>query len=298
MPKVSIIVPTYNRCSYLRETISSILNQDYTDFEIIVTDNASTDGTAECIRSFEDARIVYFRQEANLGAGLNYNKALTLATGKYIHVFSDDDIMMDGCLSKKVQILDNYPDIGVVHSDINIIDRSGKVKSEGHYVFKLYKKWGKLHSVNRAFSSHEYHKYLYFDNIVCMPAVMLRRQVLDKLGNFDTNLIYLGDWQYWIKASLFFDFYYINERLVSYRVHDANENRKVTLSIIRRELKYTRADLKTKYSESLIIKSKLQEMALLLYYRAGHRSFYTLPLRRFIEFFLKGKRIEELFKKW
>jgi glycosyltransferase involved in cell wall biosynthesis len=294
MAKISIIVPTYNRCDFLKETIESILNQSFQDFEIIITDNDSSDDTEKVVRLFNDERIIYKKNEKNIGSVLNYNEALKLATGEYIHLFSDDDRMLDDCLDKKVDILNRYPNVGIVHSDINIIDQNGAVTSNEHYSFKIYKKMGRKHMVSKAFDGRAYHKYLFVNNIVCMPAVMMRRTVIDKIGYFDGELSYIVDWQYWLKASLFFDFYYINQKLISYRVHSSNTVKKLSIKILEQELDHIWNDLKANYQSAMIIKSKAHLFLLKVYYKANHRHFYTYPLRRLIESFTKDRYLAPL----
>ncbi|WP_214071532.1 glycosyltransferase [Mucilaginibacter sp. dw_454] len=284
MPKVSIIVPTYNRSIYLKETLNSILSQSFTDYEIIITDNNSTDDTENVVKSFSDPRIVYSKNPENVGSVNNYNEALKLVKGTYIHLFSDDDIMLADCLADKVGVLDKYPEIGVVHSDINTIDKNGSIISNNHYSFKVYKKWAKMHAVSKAFPKEMYHKMLVANNFVCMPAVMFRASVLNKIGLFDAALSYIVDWQYWLKASLYFDFYYINKKTVSYRIHDNNTVKKLSLRILNNELEHIFNDLVTNYKDSAIVKSRLQYWLIKVYYNGRYRHFYTNYLRWLLEF--------------
>ena len=92
-PQISILIPTYNRAGYLAEAIESALDQDYPNLEVIVSDNASTDGTEKWIQRYSaDSRFRYFRNETNLGSGPNYRKLLYVyATGEYGHFLTDDD---------------------------------------------------------------------------------------------------------------------------------------------------------------------------------------------------------------
>ncbi|HAK80314.1 MAG TPA: glycosyl transferase, partial [Runella sp.] len=145
MKKVSVIVPTFNRATYLKVAIESILKQKYKNLEIIITDNASTDNTIEIVEAFNDERIIYYRNPENIGIARNHNKALELCTGEYIQLFSDDDIMLPGCIQKKVDIFNRFQSVGLVHSDINIINSSGVITSESHWAKKAWKKWSNLH---------------------------------------------------------------------------------------------------------------------------------------------------------
>jgi glycosyltransferase involved in cell wall biosynthesis len=123
-PKVSIGMPVYNGSRYVAEAIESILNQTFTDFELIICDNASTDDTGEICQSYasRDPRIRYVRNERNVGAAPNYNKTFQLARGKYFRWNAHDDIIEPTYLEKLVPVLDNDPGIVLAHSYTRLID--------------------------------------------------------------------------------------------------------------------------------------------------------------------------------
>jgi glycosyltransferase involved in cell wall biosynthesis len=111
MPRVSIGLPVYNGQKYLSESIASLLSQSFEDFELIISDNASTDRTGEICRSFaeKDKRIRYYRNEVNLGAAPNYNRVAGLAQGTYFKWASHDDIHAPEHLARCVAMLDTAP---------------------------------------------------------------------------------------------------------------------------------------------------------------------------------------------
>ena len=258
MQKVSIIVPTYNRAILLKAGLESILKQDYHNIEIIVTDNASTDNTTAVVKAFNDSRIIYFKQNENVGMPANYNKALQLCSGEYIHVFSDDDLMLDGCIQRKVEILNKYPSVGLVHSDINIIDGSGIVSSNDHWAKKAWKKWIDHHAESRLFSGMEYNKYLYrIRNIICMPSVMIRKSVIDKIGYMDVRLNFILDLDYWLKITLFEDVFFINEKLISYRLYDTNVYNTITDDIHKKELAIVKDNLRNQFPDKIKIRNTI-----------------------------------------
>jgi glycosyltransferase involved in cell wall biosynthesis len=127
MPKVSIGLPVYNGERYLSESFESLLGQTFTDFEIVVCDNASTDGTADIARAFaaRDRRVRYIRNPENIGANRNYNLTMTLATGQYFKMGADDDVLEPAYIEKAVAILDANPGVSVAHSGIRYIDDDG-----------------------------------------------------------------------------------------------------------------------------------------------------------------------------
>lgn len=111
MPSVSILMPVYNAEPYLSEAIQSMLNQTYTDFELIILDDCSTDGSADVVQTFSDKRIIYHRNEVNSGLANNLNTGLKLAKGKYIARMDGDDISLPHRLQTQVDFLESHPDI-------------------------------------------------------------------------------------------------------------------------------------------------------------------------------------------
>lgn len=115
-PKISILVPVYNAEKFIADTISAVLAQTFTDFELILLDDASTDKTAEIVSSFDDKRIKYFKNEQNIGISASRNKLIDLAKGEYIAVLDHDDICMPNRLEEQVRFLDTHQDIGMMGS--------------------------------------------------------------------------------------------------------------------------------------------------------------------------------------
>jgi glycosyltransferase involved in cell wall biosynthesis len=105
-PKVSVCIPVYNGEDYLSETIKSVLNQSFQDFEIVIVDNQSTDKTVNIIQSFNDSRIVFFQNETNIGLIGNWNMVMKKARGKYIKILPADDLIYPDCLKLQVEVFE------------------------------------------------------------------------------------------------------------------------------------------------------------------------------------------------
>jgi len=130
IPRLSIGLPVFNGENYLTAALDSLLSQSFTDFELIICDNASTDRTAEICRVFNasDQRIQYHRNETNIGAAGNYNRTLTLARGEYFKWASHDDVCLPGFLESCIAVLDSHPDVVLCHSRSLCIGIRGEVK--------------------------------------------------------------------------------------------------------------------------------------------------------------------------
>lgn len=135
MSLVSIGLPVYNGENYVKNAIESILNQTFKDFELIICDNASTDGTEAICREYaaKDDRIIYHRNEKNIGAGPNFNLTFEMASGKYFKWSAHDDICKPEYLEECVKVLEKDESVVLCHSDMTWIDyQNRQVKGYGY----------------------------------------------------------------------------------------------------------------------------------------------------------------------
>ncbi|BAZ06451.1 glycosyltransferase family 2 protein [Calothrix sp. NIES-3974] len=128
-PKLTIGLPVYNGEKYLAQALDSLLSQTFTDFELIICDNASTDGTVDICQEYlqQDRRISYYRHPINIGCAQNFNRVRELAQGKYFKWAAYDDLHAPNFLAACIQILDADPSIILCHTRTNFIDETGKV---------------------------------------------------------------------------------------------------------------------------------------------------------------------------
>lgn len=127
-PRVSIGIPVYNGERYLAGALDSLLAQTYPEFEILISDNASTDRTSRIAQTYaaRDGRVRYFRQNRNLGAGPNHNFLLDQARSRYFKWAANDDLYEPDYLAECIALLDRNPDVALAHSDSVLIDAQGK----------------------------------------------------------------------------------------------------------------------------------------------------------------------------
>jgi glycosyltransferase involved in cell wall biosynthesis len=129
MPRLTIGLPVYNGENFLSESIEALLGQTYEDYELIISDNASTDGTEAICRHYQqrDSRIRYVRQPRNIGLSPNHNLVVRLAHGELFKWASHDDLYARDLLKRCVEALDEYPDVVLAHSWTATIDNSGAI---------------------------------------------------------------------------------------------------------------------------------------------------------------------------
>jgi glycosyltransferase involved in cell wall biosynthesis len=206
MPKVSVIIPTYNRAEFLRSAIESVLEQSFANLEIIVSDDKSTDHTRELVKSFKDDRIKYILNKGKKGPSATRNTAILASEGEYIAFLDDDDEWLPDKLERQVQVLDkSQPNICGVYSKSLIIDRStdqiistnpANDEMKGNLLYQLAIK-----------------------NPIHTPTAVIRKKCLEKVGLFDETISYMEDRDLWIRLSMHWDFEYISEPLAKIYVH-------------------------------------------------------------------------------
>ncbi len=164
VPKVSVVIPVYNSQDYVSEAIDSILAQTFTDFELLLIDDASTDGSPEIMRSYRDPRIRLVRNEPNVGVPKTHNKGIELACGTYIAMLDHDDYSDPERLAKQVDFLDRNRDHAVVGTWGELIDETGRALGKT-------KKF--------PVSPDDVRSHLLFKNCILHPSIMARKAVLE-----------------------------------------------------------------------------------------------------------------------
>ena len=206
-PQISVVILTYNAANYLAASIGSALAQTFTDFELLILDNASTDETPQVVAQFNDPRIQYHRNERNLGFAGNANVGLKRARGQYITYLGADDIWNERFLARCIDLLRRNSSLALVHTAATWIDPSGapfganppgwSAQTPGPAAF--------LHALRYGFT---------------FAAMVMRIDLLRRVGPIDESWKGLADSWIFLKLCLAGDVGYIADPLVLYRVHD------------------------------------------------------------------------------
>jgi len=207
---VSVCIPTYNSAKYLRECIASVLAQTFADFEVIVSDNASTDSTCEIVRSFSDPRIALHRLEPFVGMAGNFNHALTLAKGKYIKFLCYDDLIDPACLEKQVSMLKQDSSLVLVTSGLRCVDAARQTVREVAWCAKETI----LRDVDVITAN------LVYGNFIGLPsAALIRRESLVKAGTFSEAFPQMMDVEMYLRLIRQGSVGYLPDRLCAQRLH-------------------------------------------------------------------------------
>jgi glycosyltransferase involved in cell wall biosynthesis len=280
MPKLTVILTTYNRLNFLIKAVDSVLNQTFKDFQLLILDNASTDGTETYIKSIQDDRVFYIRNEQNIGALNNGNKAINLCRNsiesEYVSFFHDDDIMKPQLLETELDIFEKYEDVVLVATNQGIID-------ENDHVIKK-----KAMDIDQdiVFDRHQYIEDFFKKNIFLpCPSVMLRRKFLA-----ENNFIFRpevgpgADIFLWFEMNLLDGkFYLIHTPLLKYRLHPNQDSQLNFFDLTIAFHKNTEDFLKKNYLDHLLPLLKQRTSRILTTILSLRRSLKMMDKESFIE---------------
>ena len=205
-PSISVILPAFNCEKFIGDAIQSVLQQTFTDFELIIINDGSTDKTEFAILAFADPRIVYLKNPGNKGLIYSLNRAIELTQGKYIARMDADDICVPERLAKQKDYLDHHQEIAMVASFVSFIDEKGNDKG----VWQLDRE---------TISPVKIKNKMPFENCIAHPSVMIRSEILKGLAykQYQENI---EDYDLWLRMfNRGYGIGKINEPLLVYRVH-------------------------------------------------------------------------------
>lgn len=205
-PLVTVITPSFNQGKYIRETIESVLNQDYANIEYLVMDGGSTDDTVDILKSYNDQRLIWV-SEPDKGQTDALNKGLRQARGQYLTYLNSDDLLLPGAISSLVAQFERDPSIDLIYGDCLFIDSNSKT---------MLTAYAGLYSLS---------DIVIGKLAILQPGTIWRRRVFEKIGFFWEELNYCMDVDYWIRAgaadcSLF----YLPGARSAFRMHETSKS--------------------------------------------------------------------------
>ena len=213
IPTISIIIPTYNRAALLKETLESVLAQTYTDYEIIIIDDGSTDHTEETVQAFlTDDRIRYIKQP-NAGVSVARNHGIFEARGEWIAFLDSDDLWFPDKLEKQMAFLAEHPTAGAVCCPAYAYQDGQIQKNEEGMMIRLHTERNTSVLPFELFATTNY---------VWPSSVVVRKLILYHAGLFEGGLKIGEDFCLWVKIARFTDFWLINDVLGCFRFHETN----------------------------------------------------------------------------
>jgi glycosyl transferase domain protein len=235
-PLVSVLIPCYNCEKYVEKAVTSIIEQSYSNLEILVIDDGSTDNTGSILQELaqKDSRIRYIKNETNLKLIKTLNKGIDLCRGKYIARMDADDISLPTRIVKQVNFLEKHPDIGIVGTytkNFGANNRTWKMKTRDKFI--------------RA--------HLFFNTCFAHPSVMIRTSVLrDNHLYYDTNYLHAEDYKLWCDIAQYTKLANIPEILLYYRINQNQISNKYS-----KEQKETAQKIREEYINDFLAKKEI-----------------------------------------
>jgi len=230
MPKISVIIPSYNHASYISEAIQSVLNQTERDLELIIVDDGSTDGTYFILAEINDPRCRVILQD-HQGAHAALNRGLVEAQGSYLAILNSDDVYYPQRIKHLVNFLESNKNVGLVGSYIEVIDARNRTLGIKHGYWDL-EPWPLSHHERSFRSTDDWRGVLLTENFFATTSnFVFRRSLYEQIGGF-RPLRYTHDWDFLLRASAVSDVAIVPEVLLRYRVHNKNTIRQDKIGMI------------------------------------------------------------------
>lgn len=207
MPKVSVIIPCYNRESFIAETVESVLSQTYSNVELIAIDDGCTDNSRKILEKFNDKiKILQHLDHLNKGQSASINLGLANSDGKYVGILDSDDIWFPNKISEQVEYLEAHPEIGMVFGNGEAID------SGGHHLYNIYDEQPPKPGDPES---------LLMDCYIHLPSnSLIRREIYNQVGPFDENLRAAQDHDMLIRIAEVTRIAFLNRKWYQYRRHE------------------------------------------------------------------------------
>ena len=271
--KISVIMPVYNGEKYLAEAIESILTQTFTDFELIIVNDGSTDSSLETIERYNDRRIKLINNSKNLGITKSLNIALKEAKGKYIARQDADDISLSTRLEEQLKYIETHPEVGVVGTNVYNIQEDGTI------------------SGSSCLDPKPTLEKLLKDNRIIHGSIMMGKRVIEEVGYYDDAFRISQDYELWLRISKNYEIRNIKNPLYKLRAHKKRITivnlKEATLEVIlavRMAKNHPNADVGKSINDEGIL--KLYDFLSLTEKAAYHKRFFFKYMRnRFGIFF-------------
>lgn len=208
--KISVLMPVYNAEKYLKESIESILNQTFKEFEFIIIDDGSVDDSWKIIGQFAllDKRIISIKNNKNLRTSVTLNKGLRIAKGKYVVRMDADDWSYSDRLQKQYDYMEKYPDVGVSGGTIEVCDKNLKMINKREYPL----------------TDKEARKIIFCFSPFAHPATIWDTKVMKKVGGYNENISLSQDCELYFKAGQFVKFGNVKKTLIKLRTHETSSS--------------------------------------------------------------------------
>jgi glycosyltransferase involved in cell wall biosynthesis len=268
---ISVILPVYNGGEYLMLSVQSVLEQSVDDFEFLILDDCSTDGSWNYINSIGDPRVSVFKNDKNSGLFFNLNFLIKKSKSRLIKLWSQDDIMYKNCLETVIEFHQKYPEIGFSYSGRDIIDRKGEIIRRND------------EDKTPEIISTDLHALIaFFTGSIAgnIANVCLNSTALDKIGLFKEDMKISADFDMWVRLAEYYSTGFIRDSLIQLRDHTGQLSRNESLLI-----NHVREDLQIYRYLLSYVSDPIKKRGLSMLRKHKFVFYYTLMIKTL----LKGK---------
>ncbi|WP_244972647.1 glycosyltransferase [Pseudomonas salomonii] len=212
-PTVSVIMPTYNHAPFVEQAIMSVLAQRDVDFELIISDDGSTDATRDVVAAIKDERITFYPNTVNRGACVVTNELIQRASGEFIALINSDDYWaVDDKLAYQVKILREYPTIGATFGRARFVDKAGQPMDKSSFPT------GNIFDQDNRSQGLWLRRFFDLGNCICHPTMLIRKSCYDEVGLYSNRLRQLPDFDMWVKLVKKYDIHISEHELINFRI--------------------------------------------------------------------------------
>lgn len=225
MDRISVLIPTYNRNSLLREALESLQTQTFSDWEAIIVDNSGNETARSVVDHFQDYRLVYVPCSRNLGECGGRNLAFSYSSGNYICYLDDDDLLPADSLQCRIDFYRRHPDSGMIYADFQRFQ-------DIHGTRVLLKENANLPHMRKCYYDHllerlDYNQkdtfyFLKKFNFVRGGTPLMHRSTLEAVGLFDESLVSYGNYEMWLRIAAQFPIRFLRKVVYYYRQHEGS----------------------------------------------------------------------------
>jgi glycosyltransferase involved in cell wall biosynthesis len=260
MPKISVVIPVYNGAKTIQETIQSVLQQTFTDFEIIAIDDGSQDETVEVVKSIGDPRVQIFSYP-NGGLAESRNRGIARARGEFIAFLDADDLWTPDKLEAQLKALEANPKVAVAYSWTDYIDEHSQFLYSGRH---------------GTFNGDVYAQLLIDNFLENGSNPLIRKQALTEVGGFDSSINTAADWDMWLRLAKHFYFVAVAQPQILYRV----STRSMSANILNQEAQCLKAIDRAFEQAPESLKSLKQQSLINLYKYLTFKALEGYPSRK------------------
>ena len=274
MELVSVVIPTHNRSELIKNAVSSVLSQTYKNIELIIVDDASTDKTEEVVKSLDQSKIRYIKNEEAKGGNYARNLGISSSKGKYVAFLDDDDEWMPEKVADQVALFEEDQSIGLVYTGAEII-----------YTSKNYK------YIRQPKHRGDLSKEILMRNYIgTTSSVMVKRSLLEKVGGFDNDMPALQDYDLWIRIAQVAQIGYINKPLIKY--YNYTNINQITDNVHKIEKAINKIDIKYKNLIATLDKKAQEERYYQRFNGFGKRKLRIGEKKQARDYFIQSFKIK------